>query len=199
MINMGKILGLNHNIFSAIDVEDKAYWLGYMYGDGWITGNRFGMESKDKEHVEKFRDFLDSEHKIITRIKMNNEYTLIQPTSKQVARSLRVLGYKDKIPDIREDLIKHFIRGLFDADGCLTNDRKWVRIHLTGIPNIIKHIQDYFIEIGILKTKTKLYDHGKVVTMSYSCKQAESFLNYIYDDCKIYLDRKQEKYEEVCN
>ena len=56
---------LNENIFEKIDNPDKAYWLGVMYSDGYISKareytNSFGLSvsEKDLEWVEKFKQFL---------------------------------------------------------------------------------------------------------------------------------------------
>ena len=55
----------NENIFSKIDSPDKAYWLGVMYSDGYISKaqytNKFGIAvaEKDEEWLEKFKEFLN--------------------------------------------------------------------------------------------------------------------------------------------
>lgn len=51
----------NENIFSIIDNEEKAYWLGFLYADGYLTDQGlFGcaLQEKDKAHLNKFLTFL---------------------------------------------------------------------------------------------------------------------------------------------
>ena len=68
--NKMRILGLqkpdkyyyNKHFFDVIDTEEKAYWLGFMYADGYITSKSFriglSLAIKDIEHLRKFNAFL---------------------------------------------------------------------------------------------------------------------------------------------
>ncbi len=50
-------LSYNKDFFENIDTEEKAYWLGFMYTDGYVTtNNRWGvwLSTKDEEHIRKF-------------------------------------------------------------------------------------------------------------------------------------------------
>ena len=38
-----KVYYLNENYFEKIDTEEKAYWLGFIYADGYITGDKLGI------------------------------------------------------------------------------------------------------------------------------------------------------------
>ena len=56
---------IDESCFEIIDNPDKAYWLGVMYSDGYISKatkytNSFGLSvsEKDLEWVEKFKKFL---------------------------------------------------------------------------------------------------------------------------------------------
>jgi hypothetical protein len=56
----------NSDIFQTIDTEYKAYWLGFMYADGYVNKieNRIELTLKDKEHVEKFKSFINARNVI---------------------------------------------------------------------------------------------------------------------------------------
>ena len=63
----------NENFFEVIDTEEKAYWLGFMYADGWIMDNskRYGQDhfgisisNKDEEHLRKFLKSLNATNPI---------------------------------------------------------------------------------------------------------------------------------------
>jgi hypothetical protein len=47
---------LDEHYFEAIDTEEKAYWLGFIATDGWITktGLGIGLNVKDRSHLELF-------------------------------------------------------------------------------------------------------------------------------------------------
>lgn len=72
--NMGlrKIKNFNKDYFSKIDNANKAYWLGFIYADGYIVVNNnnrnyeLGIElnEKDVKLLEKFNNELNGVHKI---------------------------------------------------------------------------------------------------------------------------------------
>jgi hypothetical protein len=51
----------NSSIFELIDSEEKAYWLGFLFADGYISKNKqtleVGLSEIDKSHLEKLRLF----------------------------------------------------------------------------------------------------------------------------------------------
>ncbi len=53
---------INENVFDNIDTEEKAYWLGFLYADGYVTYKNYtiglGVALKDIDHLRKFKDFL---------------------------------------------------------------------------------------------------------------------------------------------
>ena len=134
-------------IFDIIDTEEKAYWLGFIFADGYITNpethpdHRYSFElslsSKDEEHIRKFAKFVNFtgkiEHRVITSCPTGNKesYSAVRITlnGKHLWEKLnsygctprKSLNLKFPSKDIfqNEDLIRHFIRGYFDGDGTL--------------------------------------------------------------------------------
>ena len=47
----------NEFYFNKIDTEEKAYWLGFLYADGYVhtNNNEISINITDKEHIEKFK------------------------------------------------------------------------------------------------------------------------------------------------
>ena len=60
----------NYRIFENIDTPEKAYWLGFIAADGCVYVReknatiRIAIKSSDKEHLEKFKKFMESDVKI---------------------------------------------------------------------------------------------------------------------------------------
>lgn len=119
------MLKANTNYFDIIDIEAKAYTLGYILADGSVNFNRLIVSSIDKDRIEFIKQELESEHKIGVRDNhggFDNAKPIysIAISRKNAWNSL--YQYKTdsnnlKIPKLNPDLICHFIRGFFDGDG----------------------------------------------------------------------------------
>lgn len=59
--------GYCENLFKAIDTEEKAYWLGFLYADGNISKDKnvieLSLKESDIEHLKQYRKFLNLENK----------------------------------------------------------------------------------------------------------------------------------------
>lgn len=128
--------------FDAIDTEDKAYWLGFLYADGYIQKESISGYSKkvgislsetDKEHLEKFKKCISSNvpihtYKVNSGYNTNSTYCRIMLTEPKIVNDLIDKGCFEhktniiKFPteqQVPKILLKHFIRGYFDGDGSL--------------------------------------------------------------------------------
>jgi len=129
---------LYNGCFKNLDNQEKTYWFGFLVGDGNIyLGNQrktvyqFSIVSKDKEHVEKLATFLGYSVNRIRVIKgrsyqPSNNYYLLSIWCKELVIDLMNLGLTPRkshtvnssiIP--KNKYIWDFIRGLWDADGCI--------------------------------------------------------------------------------
>lgn len=61
--NIRNSSNFNTRFFQNIDTEEKAYWLGFMYADGWVSssGNTIGLgiSLKDIDHLKKYNQALN--------------------------------------------------------------------------------------------------------------------------------------------
>ena len=131
------------NYFEKIDLEEKAYWLGFMFADGYIVdnSNRYGQDEfgislseKDKDHLEKFKKSIKATNPIL--IYKRNSKTPGEPlarillTSQKTANDLIDKGcIKQKSlvlkppKNVPNELIHHFLRGFFDGDGSIAKTK----------------------------------------------------------------------------
>ena len=62
IINRQNTTKFNENVFDVIDSEEKAYWLGFIFADGYISSRDYGFEISlsiiDVEHLIKFNKFM---------------------------------------------------------------------------------------------------------------------------------------------
>lgn len=135
---------INKNKLDVIDTEEKAYWIGFIWCDGYnAIRHRSGktnyefklsLQESDIGHLEKFRDFMESTHPIkIYKISSTfpnhqNEARLLIAVT-QLGKTLDdkyglIPNREDVtklIKNIPNKLLNHFIRGILDADGTFTN------------------------------------------------------------------------------
>lgn len=62
----------DETVFDVIDTEEKAYWLGFWYADGYVASLTrksnyiigCSLAYKDLEHLEKFAKFIKFQNKL---------------------------------------------------------------------------------------------------------------------------------------
>lgn len=210
---------LNDMYFNKIDTKDKAYWLGFMFADGFITKGKngqfiFGMSLHEKEPLELFKKYLNSNKPI-------GEYVTTQGfnpgsicyklaiSSKQVFDDLIKHGcvenktFKLIFPNINVELISHFIRGYFDGDGSVYTSYQLDKLHLSSsICGIKSFLESILKNINFIESDKKLLykDERKESDCHYikfnSIYDSLQFYHYLYKDCDdLFLKRKKEKFE----
>jgi len=213
-INMSSIK-LNVDYFKEIDAPDKAYWIGFICADGNIkkTNNKVTLVSKDLEIIEKFKNIIESEHKISKRLtfdkRTNKTYTgyTIQIGNEIFTQHLINLGVTSNktdvlnFPDIKEKYYSYFIAGLFDGDGSISHygkNKNLLRSGLISTKEILDFIQNY-LNINFDMEIKQYYPVSKNKSNVWKLiwyKETNTFLKFIYQDENFpYLKRKYKIYE----
>lgn len=217
----------NYNFFESIETEEQAYWLGFISADGWIniSSTNAGvvgieLQLKDIEHLKKFNKSIKGNYKIDTfekQCKLGDKATYhkmcrIRIYSKKMVDDLIKLGITSQktcnlqYPSIKSHLLPHFIRGYFDGDGCLHIKKHKMsngNISLYPICDITSHNKQF---LDILRND--IYEKKNICSYIYPEKNNHrlyiharehslAFLNYIYKDAIIYLDRKYNLYKQI--
>lgn len=199
---------IKFDILDNIDTEEKAYFLGFMFADGNLS------QSKCKFKIVLHRQDIDILHKFGKLLfdgpyplYMDREYPLFTAVSKRIGKRLDELGcvpnkcFICKFPDyLTPELERHFIRGMFDGDGCIYRNKRRFLIDFTGNSFICGSIIDIIKRIGVNHIASyKRWPKADNNCVSFRINQryeVYKFLNYIYKDSKIYLNRKYNKYLE---
>ena len=221
--NIKKIKG-NHyrkyfhdfDFFENIDTEEKAYWLGFMFADGYIVNheNHYGEDSfgltlaeDSLDSIEKFKKSLHATNPIL----YDNSKSIGQPQAKIVLTSQKtvndlidkgcvkqkslILQPPKKVP---EKLLSHFIRGFFDGDGSLMkynyNNYPSYQIGFTTTYEMAIWLREIFGKGDIRKEKRRDF------TWYYSIggnRQVLDICHYMYDEATIWMDRKYARYQEL--
>ena len=222
---------IRHNIFSKIETELQAYLLGFYASDGNINEKRktfrIHLQKQDSEIVYLYKDvispdartFAVREHKTTGR--NGKEITAhesfgVDITSSELCNDLVNLhiGYNKSysdlhIPNIPQELIRHFIRGYFDGDGCFTiwlsqekgkSDRVRGKFDICAksasiLNEFIKFFSLHDVKLNLNYLKRD--DMYRITTSSR--KEVQKIYNILYKDSYFYLSRKFNKFDHYVN
>lgn len=130
----------NEEYFKEIDSEDKAYFLGLLYTDGYncMQGNYVSiiLQYRDKHILDSFIQHISGTHKVsLLKKKKESHQDLckLQLNSKIFCKILESKGcFQNKTSKLTfpgtdilpEKLVNHFIRGVFDGDGSVWEGKR---------------------------------------------------------------------------
>ena len=229
MIKIKRLYGLNEKYFDIIDSEEKAYWLGLLYADGCVYSKDkryyivLELKYDDKEHIKKFMKAIEAEHPIYETIKNGKKYVSVRIGSKYMFNSLCNLGCIPnktltlEFPDegkVSKELIRHFMRGYFDGDGCLSlsngfrkrpelknpSKKKYpYKLWFFKVLGTKEFLEQYAVELGVKCNKLHCNAVGK---NNYNLKyggapKVHKWASFLYKDSSIYLNRKYNIYEQI--
>lgn len=203
---------LNQHYFDEIDTSNKAYILGLLFADGYNSNKSIALslQEQDKELLDKINSEIDSNRPLlfIDYSKRNgnckNQYRLTI-TNKYIVTQLSSLGViKNKslvltFPEyIDSSLLPHFLRGYIDGDGHIHKTEH--RVQFIGTLEFCsiaaEKIQDCLhIHCGIYKAKKESLSNTYILQIAGK-QQVQCFLNYIYNDAELFLNRKYQIYQE---
>ena len=190
------------DIFRQIDTEEKAYWLGFLYADGYVSKYNqveVSLALKDKNHLEKLKVFINTNTNIIT----DDHRCRLLFCSKELVNDLASLGCvnnksltltfptKEQVP---QELLRHFLRGYVDGDGCLCCTSKTQQFSITSTKQFFEGMLE---RTGWDKEKCNYYPSGQAITWRCHKDVMPQYLKYLYDNANVYLNRKYEKYKTL--
>jgi len=208
-----------YNLFSKIETEADAYWLGFLYSDGWVRSDKneigLGVQERDKEILDKFKEYIGTNNKIQIRlkekikshlapdghlIKSKQNFCSLTFSCKITKQNLINLGCfpnKSKIihcPSVSQvpnNLFRHFMRGFIDGDGSIRwGERKDLVICSASMNFLIEATKRFEINnFGVF------YENQFRISKSVLVQQV---LEKVYKDSVIYLPRKFNIYLLSC-
>ena len=198
--------------FQKIETEEDAYWLGFITADGSIIENRWvsiSLAEKDIEHLKKFCKYIglsETETNEIIGHQFGGAYTKDNPIvtvkicSKEIINNLldkgvfpRKSGKEIPYYDLKPNLQKHYIRGLFDGDGYLrTTEYGW---GIVGSYEICQYVKNYIHENIVDMSNINIHEHGTIYKLAGSGSiKTSKIAKHFYENSSIYLDRKYTLY-----
>lgn len=217
-----KKYSFNDKYFEVIDNAQKAYWLGFLYADGYIQNDSkrykynivITLKSTDKILLEQFKKDLNSNHPIKDRIitsRIKPSYACsINISSKKMVQDLINLGCfsnKSKILkpptlfQVPSEYISHFIRGYFDGDGSvfISNEKHWRHGTITEVIHYrfsgTPEMMHWIKEHINLEGHLGEAHNHQSYTKELCYKRRKKlipFFTYLYKDASRYLGRKKD-------
>jgi hypothetical protein len=147
--NDGNKKPINVNYFSNIDTPEKAYFLGLIYADGHVSDSfSINLQKRDGYIVKELKKELDSEHSLFVKNKKEDERKQvgISVGREDFVSNLRQRGleedktHSDTVPNLPDELFRHWVRGLYDGDGTLRKKEREVSI--AGSFSRLENIQE---------------------------------------------------------
>lgn len=214
------IYSCNENFFEVVDNEAKAYWLGFMYADGYITSKRkhncrkigISISKRDVELLHRFKKDIESTHpineyKAAGGFKNSNNYVrIIISSEKLVSDAIKLGVFEAKTEILRfpnssqvpKKLLHHFIRGYMDGDGSISEykKKKHFAVSFCGTREMLMGIQK-FLHVDLALGKRHDNDVNNYSFAIGGNRQVENILDVIYSDATIFLKRKHAKYVDL--
>jgi len=201
---------IKHNIdktyFEKVDTEHKAYFLGYLYADGYVCDKliQLQLHNKDIEILEYLNKELSPNTNMVLPIKNNG--VRVNICSVKLSKDIQNLGcvknktFRLNFPTIEENFISHFIRGCFDGDGCITFNKNSSEFSLLGTESFCISCKEIFLKYidNTITISISLHGKNKNIHRLRVCNQSSiiKILDWLYEDSHISLSRKLNKFKD---
>lgn len=202
---------LDHNYFDSINNEHKAYILGFLFADGNVSQNKYyiniDVSNNDIEVLNYIcQQIYKEQPPYIIRIIKNCTYCKLQISSKHMANKLSEYGCIPnktstlKLPSedvVSKELQRHFIRGYFDGDGCITFRENNPIIFILGNKDPLESFKKILEENNVIGANIIL-DRTYYRLQITSLKGAYWFYMFIYDKIEsYYFKRKKQRFDSI--
>jgi hypothetical protein len=185
---------LDEEYFDNVTTPDKAYWLGFLAGDGCIVRGALvvALAPRDRGHLELLRLAVGSD----APIRDSTANSALRLSSIRLVAALSRLGVGPRKsltldpwvgPD---DLMRHYWRGLMDADGTIEMPSSG-GISLVGTRAVTQAFGDWGRTISP-DVRGNAYAHKNIWRVSFGGRvSARDILMVLYDDAPTALARKR--------
>lgn len=216
-----RLYSLDETYFENIDSKDKAYFLGFIYADGFITKrssgqNVLGITLSESEPLDKFKKYIktDKPYGIYNKTSSYSDKSIeykLAIISNKIVEDIEKLGVVERktlilsFPDfLDKELIPHFIRGYFDGDGSIfltkpkNRDSDYLGINICGTKEFLIGLRKH---LDFLGDSECIYKELRNTTNCWNIKllsnlRSLGLYHYLYKDCDdLYLSRKREIFE----
>lgn len=206
------------DFFSVISCEKQAYFLGLLFADGCNHGKYVSISLADRDLVIACRDLIypNKDRPISTypgslyHGHRGKDRHVLLISSRSIACDLKKLGMVERKSLVLEfpaalspELNRHFIRGYFDGDGCLSlSADKSANMYIRSSWRVLGTMQFIGVvgeiinaELGI---RASIRSSRSVFELCISGnRQVHRTCSWMYQDATIFLQRKYDRYKNL--
>lgn len=213
-----RIYNFNEHYFDIIDTPNKAYYLGMLYADGCNQKNNMitlRLQEDDYDILEKLNREIQNERPLLYTPRQcknyKNTWSLCfgSPYVSQRLCELGCIHTKSlilKYPTWLDLYLQpHFLRGYMDGDGSICKNPKKMSASLVSTHSfcaeaakLIQKMCNCHCYIYI-QAEHENGDATSILKLNHKA-DACMFLDYIYKDAELYMQRKYDIYKSIyCN
>ncbi len=175
-----------------------AYVLGVFYSDGCLCVNRNGylsasISQKEPELLEKCLALMNCDARLGYRphnSPVGGLYTFTV-NHQGVCRDLIGRGLHPKksltieFPEMPAEMVRHFIRGCWDGDGCICKDgdraSSWRAIYCSGSQMFVASLHNALVHLGMQPARIHRDRRATVYTVRWSGWKCGTLFRILYD------------------
>ena len=207
----------NSNYFDIINNQNKAYLLGLLYADGCnhVEHNNIVLclQDTDKYIVEWMKNQLEykghilyiapkkENHHIQYRLSINDEHMSNRLVELGIVNNKSLILQFPTEEQCPSKFLSHFIRGYFDGDGCVNIYKDKCTTQITGTKEFLTGISNIMFSMGIRNNMhhPKQSSNSNTYILHTSANNSSyQFLHWIYQDSEMKMERKYQKYLQLC-
>lgn len=198
--------------FSQIDTSNKAYILGLIFADGCLKNiGQLALEENSKNLLEQIAleigcnqpRYIPSQE---NRYSKKGQYRISIGKERENLKKLIGIN-KDKLPTLEANLRSHFLRGVFDGDGTISLDKRYIKLYpnsaIPGDFHILFNFREHaeacslWLQEEAKVNKTKIiqrYGQGMIPIYRIRWGGTNSLISirsWLYKDAEIQLERKK--------
>lgn len=190
--------------FDQIDTMNKAYLLGFICADGFVTDhNEIGIavNKKDAQIINFFKKELKTNKPPYEKFYGNTSAIELRVQNTFLAEKIKQYGIKPrksltinieeviKLANLSEEQISVFLLGYFDGDGCISvchrknNQKEYFVMNITGTFGTIQYFYQYFDNHGCFTKRHKDNKNNYTLSMSNNYSTIYNALKKLYQYC----------------
>lgn len=210
-----RIYNFNEHYFDIIDTPNKAYFLGILYADGCNQKNNMitlRLQEDDYDILDKLNKEIDNERPLkyaagaCDNYKNTWELCFGSPHISQALCDLGCVHRKSlvlKYPTWLDlSLQPHFLRGYIDGDGSICKNPKKMSASFVGTHSFCLEAAKLIQEVCnchcyiYMQIEHEDGDATSILKLNHKT-DACVFLDYIYKDAELYMQRKYDIYKSI--